>query len=208
MRYVCISGVLDKRLLISPLPVGGFAVLLAPPLLAPWPARCMWSPTLMLLALFHCTLLPSPVLAALMPCAPPALATGKLMNIQDAYNHPLFSPVIDKLTGYITRSILCCAIRDMSGKSVAVLQVRCWRRLDAPCLGGGGACSLTPAAQVGVSLGRRRAGRVGSDSIAAELHRHPASRALAQPGTGEHSHQQKRFATGQEVNIIPVCQQR
>lgn len=156
----------------------------------------------------YAVLQPSPVVAALMPCACPAPATGKLMNIQDAYNHPLFSPVIDKLTGYITRSILCCAIRDMSGKSVAVLQVRCWRRLDAPCLGGGGACSLTPAAQVGVSLGRRRAGRVGSDSIAAELHRHPASRALAQPGTGEHSHQQKRFATGQEVNIIPVCQQR
>ena len=45
------------------------------------------------------------------------------MNIPDAYKHPLFSQVHDRQTNYRTRNILCCAIRDMSGKCIAVLQV-------------------------------------------------------------------------------------
>jgi len=45
------------------------------------------------------------------------------MNIPDAYQHPLFCQVHDKHTNYKTTSILCCAIRDMSGKCIAVLQV-------------------------------------------------------------------------------------
>ena len=44
------------------------------------------------------------------------------MNVPDVYSHPLFNPTIDKLTGYHTRSMLCCPIRDLSGKNVAVLQ--------------------------------------------------------------------------------------
>jgi hypothetical protein len=41
----------------------------------------------------------------------------------DAYAHPMFNPEVDKATGYRTRSMLCCAISDMSGRIVAVLQV-------------------------------------------------------------------------------------
>ena len=44
------------------------------------------------------------------------------MNVADVYAHPLFNPTVDKLTGFRTKSLLCCPIRDMSGKNVAVLQ--------------------------------------------------------------------------------------
>lgn len=46
------------------------------------------------------------------------------MNIPDAYSHPLFNPDIDRATHYHTRNILCTAIKDMSGRSIAVVQVR------------------------------------------------------------------------------------
>ncbi len=45
------------------------------------------------------------------------------MNIPDARSHPLFNPTMDARTGYCTRTLLCCAIRDANGKTVAVLQV-------------------------------------------------------------------------------------
>jgi hypothetical protein len=51
---------------------------------------------------------------------------GGLMNIPDAYSHPLFNPEIDRATQYTTRNILCTAIKDMSGKNIAVVQVRVW----------------------------------------------------------------------------------
>ncbi|XP_075225632.1 cGMP-dependent 3',5'-cyclic phosphodiesterase-like [Lycorma delicatula] len=37
-------------------------------------------------------------------------ATGKLINIRDAYSHPLFYKAIDKKTGFKTRNILCFPI--------------------------------------------------------------------------------------------------
>ena len=61
---------------------------------------------------------PSPAELHLIP-AP----LGESMNVSDVYSHPLFNPMVDKLTGYRTRSLLCCPIRDLSGKNVAVLQV-------------------------------------------------------------------------------------
>ncbi|GAX82496.1 hypothetical protein CEUSTIGMA_g9923.t1 [Chlamydomonas eustigma] len=48
--------------------------------------------------------------------------TGETMNVTDVYQNPLFNPTIDKLTGFQTKSLLCCSVRDMSGKNVAVLQ--------------------------------------------------------------------------------------
>lgn len=45
------------------------------------------------------------------------------MNIPDAYSHPLFNPEIDRETHYHTRNILCTAIKDMSGRTIAVVQV-------------------------------------------------------------------------------------
>lgn len=41
--------------------------------------------------------------------------TGKLLNIQDAYSHPLFYRGIDEVTGFKTRNILCFPIRDEKG---------------------------------------------------------------------------------------------
>lgn len=38
--------------------------------------------------------------------------TGQLLNIRDAYNHPLFYRGIDELTGFRTRNILCFPVRD------------------------------------------------------------------------------------------------
>ncbi|XP_076297920.1 cGMP-dependent 3',5'-cyclic phosphodiesterase [Lasioglossum baleicum] len=39
-------------------------------------------------------------------------ATGKLLNIRNAYEHPLFYRRIDEVTGFKTRNILCFPIRD------------------------------------------------------------------------------------------------
>ncbi|XP_011498847.1 PREDICTED: cGMP-dependent 3',5'-cyclic phosphodiesterase-like [Ceratosolen solmsi marchali] len=41
--------------------------------------------------------------------------TGKLLNIRNAYDHPLFYRGIDEATGFKTRNILCFPIRDENG---------------------------------------------------------------------------------------------
>ncbi|XP_078052695.1 cGMP-dependent 3',5'-cyclic phosphodiesterase isoform X2 [Augochlora pura] len=41
--------------------------------------------------------------------------TGKLLNIRNAYEHPLFYRRIDEVTGFKTRNILCFPIRDEKG---------------------------------------------------------------------------------------------
>lgn len=38
--------------------------------------------------------------------------SGTVLNIKNAYEHPLFYPGIDQLTGFKTRNILCFPIRD------------------------------------------------------------------------------------------------
>ncbi|GFH15006.1 phosphodiesterase [Haematococcus lacustris] len=48
--------------------------------------------------------------------------SGELMNIPDTYAHPLFNSEVDRATGFRTRNMLCCAISDMTGRNVAVLQ--------------------------------------------------------------------------------------
>lgn len=42
-------------------------------------------------------------------------SSGKLLNIRNAYNHPLFYRGIDEVTGFKTRNILCFPIRDENG---------------------------------------------------------------------------------------------
>lgn len=49
--------------------------------------------------------------------------TGQSMNIPDAYACSMFNSAIDRATNFITRSVLCCPILDISGKHVAVVQV-------------------------------------------------------------------------------------
>lgn len=41
--------------------------------------------------------------------------TGKLLNIHNAYQHPLFYKGVDELTGFKTRNILCFPICDEEG---------------------------------------------------------------------------------------------
>lgn len=41
--------------------------------------------------------------------------TGKLLNIQDTYKHPLFYKGIDEVTGFKTKNILCFPIYDENG---------------------------------------------------------------------------------------------
>lgn len=38
--------------------------------------------------------------------------SGELINIRNAYEHPLFYSGIDEVTGFKTRNILCFPIRD------------------------------------------------------------------------------------------------
>lgn len=38
--------------------------------------------------------------------------TGEVLNIRDAYNHPLFYRGMDEVTGFKTRNILCFPIKD------------------------------------------------------------------------------------------------
>ena len=49
--------------------------------------------------------------------------SGISMNIPDAYACSMFNPAIDRATGFITKSLLCCPVADISGKHVAVIQV-------------------------------------------------------------------------------------
>lgn len=43
------------------------------------------------------------------------MQTGKLLNIKNAYEHPLFYKGMDEATGFKTRNILCFPIRDEHG---------------------------------------------------------------------------------------------
>ena len=50
-------------------------------------------------------------------------ATGEPLRVDDAYTHPLFSPVVDRQTGFRTRAILCNPIRNRYGEVFAVAQL-------------------------------------------------------------------------------------
>lgn len=51
-----------------------------------------------------------------------AAASGKSINIDDAYQDARFSSAFDKASGYRTRAVLAVAVRDPAGNIVAVLQ--------------------------------------------------------------------------------------
>lgn len=50
-------------------------------------------------------------------------ATGKCLNIPDAYSHPLFNREVDQRTGYRTRNLLCMPIFSTKHRVVAVVQL-------------------------------------------------------------------------------------
>jgi adenylate cyclase len=49
--------------------------------------------------------------------------TGQLLNIPDAYAHPLFNQDVDQKTGFRTRNILCVPMRTNEGQTIGVTQV-------------------------------------------------------------------------------------
>ncbi|XP_061164662.1 cGMP-dependent 3',5'-cyclic phosphodiesterase-like isoform X2 [Saccostrea echinata] len=49
--------------------------------------------------------------------------TGKLLNIKDAYSHPMFYRGIDDSTGFRTRNILCFPIKNEKGDVLGVAQL-------------------------------------------------------------------------------------
>ena len=50
-------------------------------------------------------------------------ATGKPLNIPDAYAHPLFNQDVDQKTGFRTRNLLCVPMRTGEGETIGVTQV-------------------------------------------------------------------------------------
>jgi len=49
--------------------------------------------------------------------------TGEILNIDDAYSHPLFYRGVDETTGFRTRNILCFPIKDENSKTIGVAQL-------------------------------------------------------------------------------------
>ena len=49
--------------------------------------------------------------------------TGKTIRLRNAYSDPRFEPEWDRLTGFITRSLLATPLRDHLGSTIGVLQV-------------------------------------------------------------------------------------
>ncbi|XP_051965932.1 cGMP-dependent 3',5'-cyclic phosphodiesterase-like, partial [Xyrauchen texanus] len=49
--------------------------------------------------------------------------TGKILNIKDAYSHPLFYRGVDDSTGFRTRNILCFPIKDENGEVIGVAEL-------------------------------------------------------------------------------------
>ena len=52
-----------------------------------------------------------------------AASSGRIINIADAYESPLFNPEIDRITGYRTRTILAVPLKDVGGNIMGVFQV-------------------------------------------------------------------------------------
>ena len=48
---------------------------------------------------------------------------GRLVNIRDAYKHPMFFKEVDKTTGFVTRNILCFPIKDSTDTVVGVAEL-------------------------------------------------------------------------------------
>ena len=48
--------------------------------------------------------------------------TRKVQNVDDAYKHQRFNSLIDKRTGYETKTLLCVPLKNVQGKSIGVLQ--------------------------------------------------------------------------------------
>lgn len=50
-------------------------------------------------------------------------ATGEALSIANAYEDPRFNPETDRLTGFVTRNMLCAPLRHLSGEILGVFQL-------------------------------------------------------------------------------------
>ena len=50
-------------------------------------------------------------------------ASGETLNIPDAYADPRFNPDVDRTSGYITRNLLCVAMRSYAGEIEGVIEL-------------------------------------------------------------------------------------
>ncbi|XP_069748281.1 cGMP-dependent 3',5'-cyclic phosphodiesterase isoform X2 [Narcine bancroftii] len=57
--------------------------------------------------------------------------TGQILNIKDAYSHPLFYRGVDDTTGFRTRNILCFPIIDENNQIVGVAEL--CNKINGPC---------------------------------------------------------------------------
>ena len=49
-------------------------------------------------------------------------STGQVLHVRDAYEDPRFNPVVDRATGFRTRSVLCAPVRNRDGTIIGVTQ--------------------------------------------------------------------------------------
>ncbi len=49
-------------------------------------------------------------------------STGEAANVPNPYQDSRFNPMVDRETGFVTRSILCVPLKNRDGQVVAVLQ--------------------------------------------------------------------------------------
>jgi len=47
--------------------------------------------------------------------------SGDTLNIRDAYTEPRFFPDYDRMSGYVTKSILCMPLENRDGKIIGVI---------------------------------------------------------------------------------------
>ena len=51
-----------------------------------------------------------------------AVTTGQVLNVENAYEHPLFNPDVDRKTGFKTRNVICAPVINREGKTIGVTQ--------------------------------------------------------------------------------------
>jgi adenylate cyclase len=52
-----------------------------------------------------------------------AFTSGEVLNVSDAYAHPLFNPEIDRQSGFLTRNLLNVPVFDRAGEHLGLVQV-------------------------------------------------------------------------------------
>jgi signal transduction histidine kinase len=49
--------------------------------------------------------------------------TGEVVNLADAYSDPRFNPKVDRVSGFVSRAMLCMPMRNRKGRTIGVIQL-------------------------------------------------------------------------------------